>query len=365
MKKILIIPAIAILLLAACGKKQEVKKEDIKFALSDTMVHMIALDTVSFCNVDDELSLSGEVSFNENNVVKIFPRSSGQVTESRISLGDHVTKGQVLAVIRSADIAANYSDMNSASADVAIAKRQMETAESLYQSGINSEREYTEAKQNYQKALAAKNKIQSVLNINGGTKTDAGGDYVITSPIDGYVVEKKVAAGAFIRPDMGDNLFTISDLHNVWVYANVYESDIAKVKQGSEVNVIPMAYPDKVYKGKIDNTSQVLDPSSKAMHVKITLNNKDMLLKPDMFVKVVVNNAGSSNAVCVPTKALVSQDGRDYVVAYNQRDDMNIAQVKIAKTVGDKTYLINSNLASGQKLIVKNQLLVFNQLLNN
>ena len=183
MKRIAI-PVIAMLILTACSKKEE-KKAETRFVLSDTMMHMIQLDTVSYCNIDDELSLSGEVSFNENSVVKIFPRSSGQVIDSKVSLGDHVSKGQVLAVIRSADIAGSYSDLNSANADVAIAKRQMETAESLYKSGINSEREYTEAKQNYQKALAVKNKAQSILSINGGTKTDAGGDYILTSPING------------------------------------------------------------------------------------------------------------------------------------------------------------------------------------
>lgn len=351
------------LLLAACGKKEE-KKEETKFVLSDTMMHMIQLDTVSYCNIDDELSLSGEVNFNENSVVKIFPRSSGQVIDSKVSLGDHVSKGQVLAVIRSADIAGSYSDLHSANADVAIAKRQLETAESLYESGISSEREYTEAKQNYQKALAVKNKALSILNINGGTKTDAGGDYVLTSPINGYIVEKKVATGAFIRPDMGDNLFTISDLQNVWVYANVYESDIAKVKPGSEVKVVPMAYPDKTLTGKIENISQILDPESKAMHVRIILSNKDMLLKPDMFVKVIVNSSIGASATCIPTKALVSQDGKNYVVTYNTPDNMQIEEVDIIKTVGNKTYISNTNLPRAQKLVVRNQLLIFNQLLN-
>ena len=362
MKRIAI-PVIAMLILTACSKKEE-KKAETRFVLSDTMMHMIQLDTVSYCNIDDELSLSGEVSFNENSVVKIFPRSSGQVIDSKVSLGDHVSKGQVLAVIRSADIAGSYSDLNSANADVAIAKRQMETAESLYKSGINSEREYTEAKQNYQKALAVKNKAQSILSINGGTKTDAGGDYILTSPINGYIVEKKVSTGAFIRPDMGDNLFTISDLQNVWVYANVYESDIAKVKQGSEVKVIPMAYPDKILTGKIENISQVLDPESKAMHVRIILNNKDMLLKPDMFVKVIVNSSIGTSATCIPTRALVSQDGKNYVVTYNKRDDMKIVEVNLMKTVGNKTYISNTNLPRAQKLVVKDQLLIFNQLLN-
>lgn len=353
---------LAATLLAACGKKEEKKEENTKFVLSDSMQHMIALDSVRYCNIQDEISLSGEVSFNENNVVKIFPRSSGQILESHVSLGDHVSKGQILAVIRSADIAGNYSDLAGANADLAIAKRQMESQESLYKNGIASQREYTEAKQNYEKALAAKNKVESVLNINGGSRSSAGGQYQVVSPIDGYIVEKKIAAGSFIRSDMADNMFTISDLKNVWVYANVYAQDISKVKEGYQVKVVALSYPDKVFEGTIDKVSEVLDPQSKALRVRVTLNNKDMLLKPEMFAKVVVSNQEGSKAICVPSAALVPQDAKNYVVVYKSKDDVKVAEVNLIKTVGTTSY-VTSGVEPGQIVITKFQNLIFNQLM--
>lgn len=362
MKQYLTLSLVALSLLSACGKKEQQAEENKKFVLSDSMQHMITLDTVRTCNVADEISLSGEISFNENNVVKVFPRSSGQIIESRVSLGDKVSKGQVLAVIKSADVASNYSDLSSANADLAIAKRQMDNAQSLYKSGISSEREYTEAKQNYEKALATKNKVQSVININSGGSSSVSGTYSLTSPIDGYIVEKKIATGSFIRPDMGDNLFTISDLKNVWVYANVYEADIPKVKEGYNVRVIPMSYPNKVMTGKVDKISQVLDPQSKAMRVRVTLDNSNMLLKPEMFAKVIVSNEEGDRSICIPTAALVANEGKDYVVVYNGNDDLKIAEVSILKTVNEKTY-ITSGVEPGQRLITKNQILIFNQLM--
>ncbi|XZF13697.1 efflux RND transporter periplasmic adaptor subunit [Chitinophagaceae bacterium MMS25-I14] len=361
MKQSIALSLLAITLLAACGKKEEKKEENTKFVLSDSMQHIIAVDTVGYCNISDEISLSGEVSFNENNVVKIFPRSSGQVLESRVSLGDHVSKGQVLAVIRSADVAGNYSDLSSTSADVNIAKRALDNTESLYKSGIASEREYTEAKQNYDKALAARNKVQSVININGGAKSSAGGQYELISPIDGYIVEKKVATGAFIRPDMGDNLFTISDLKNVWVYANVYAQDIPKVKEGYHVKVVALSYPDQAFEGTVDKVSEVLDPQSKALRVRITLDNKNMLLKPEMFAKVIVSNEEGTKATCIPSAALIPQDTKNYVVVYKSKDDVTIAEVNLIKTVGDKSY-ITSGVEPGQQVITKFQNLVFAQL---
>jgi cobalt-zinc-cadmium efflux system membrane fusion protein len=362
MKQNIILLFVALAFLTACEHKAPEEAKDKKYVLSDTMKHMIKIDTAEYCTATQELSLSGEVSFNDNNVVKVFPRSSGQVVDAKVSLGDKVTKGQVLAIIRSADVAGNYSDLSSANADVAIAKREMDNQAALYKNGIASEREYTEAKQNYEKALASKNKAQSIININGGGRTNASGEYVVTAPIDGFIVEKKVATGSFIRPDMGDNLFTISDLKNVWIYANVYEADIPKIKEGYNVRVIPMSYPDKDFAGKIDKVSQVLDPQSKAMRVRITLDNKDMLLKPDMFAKVIVDNAAGEKTVCIPTRSLIPQDGKNYVVVYNNDSDLQISQINILRTVNDRTY-VQDGIQVGQKVISQNQILIFNQLL--
>lgn len=354
---------IAAVAFTGCKEKQEPQKQDTGFVLSDTMAGMIQLDTVRSARIDDALTLSGEISFNENTVVKIFPHSSGQVVETKVSLGDKVQKGQVIAVIKSADVAGNYADLSGAEADVAIAKRQLDNAESLYKSGISSEKDYTEARQNYLKAEAAKQKIQSVLSINGGN-SQPGGVYSITAPINGYIVEKKVTAGAYIRPDMGDNLFTISDLKEVWVWANVFEADIPKVQQGAPVQVSTLAYPGKSFSGKIDQVSEVLDPANKAMRVRINLPNDGLLLKPEMFAKVQVTNAGTDSAIAIPTKALVQQNGKDFVVVFNSKKDIKVAPVEVLRTLGDITYL-HSGVTPGQLVVTKDQLLLFEQLQNN
>src|SRR5215831_2882423 len=220
------------------------------FCLSDTMKRMITIDTAITCPIDNQTQLSGEISFDENKVVKIFPRSSGEVIECRVSPGDKVQQGQVLAVIKSADVAGNYEDLSEADADINIAKKQLDNEESLYSSGIASEREYSDAKENYRKALAAKRKIESVININGGSHSNENGTYILTAPISGYVVEKNINAGNFIREDMNENLFVISDLKDVWVQANVFENDIAKIHQGSDVHITTLAYPDKIFTGR-------------------------------------------------------------------------------------------------------------------
>lgn len=362
-KYILILACLITVGFIACSEKKEDKVAVKKFVLSDTMSKMIAIDSVSSCYINDEITLNGEISFNENSVNKVFPRSSGQVVECKVTLGDKVQAGQVLAILKSADVAGNYADLSSANSDIIITKRQLDNTEALYKNGISSEKEYTEAKQNYEKALSAKGKIQSIININGGSGSNAGGTYNLISPISGYIVEKKVNTGNFIRADMGDNLFTISDLKNVWVNANVFEADIPKVKEGFAVQVTTLTYPDKIIPGKIDKMSQVLDPTNKTLRVRIKLENPDLLLRPEMFARVIVTNKENLKAICIPTKALISLNGKSYVVTYKSKSEMKIAEVNILKNGDNRTYLIDG-VVPGEKIITQNQLLIFQQLLN-
>ncbi len=359
----LFIITIAAITFISCGENPPPVDADKSkpFTLSDTMMNLIKTDSVRMCGVSDELQLSGEVSFDENKVFKVYPRSSGQVMQSPLTLGDKVQAGQTLAVIKSADVAGNYADVSSADADIAIAKREMDNQESLFKSGIASEREYNEAKEDYEKAMAAKRKITSQIEINGGQGATASGTYVLTAPVSGYVVEKNVNQGDFIRTDMGSSLFTISNLKDIWVWANVFEADINKVKEGTSVEVTTLAYPDKVYTGKIDKLSEVLDPNNKALRVRIKLDNPDLTLKPEMFAKVTVNNVSNEQATCVPTSALIEQNGKTFVVVYNNKSDMKIAEVDVLKTSGKRTF-VNNGVTPGQQVITENELLVFQQL---
>ena len=358
------ITTLSIIFLGSC--KTESKKEDVakKVCVSDSMTSRIRLDTALETNISTQLQLSGEVGFDENKVVKIYPFSSGQVLEVKVSLGDKVTAGQVLAVIKSADIAGNYSDLKTTGSDIAIAKRQMDNAKLLFEKGISSEKEYEEAKENYQKALTANQKITDALHINGGGNTSANGMFTIKAPMSGYIVEKKVNTGNYIRTDNADNLFTISDLKEVWIWANVFETDISKIKEGYSAQVKTLAYPDKIFKGKVDKISEVLNPDNKVMRIRINLPNEGLLLKPEMFTNVLIENQEQSKAVSIPSDAMVFDGGKNYVVIYKGKCDLSLSEVKVFKTENNRAY-IGSGLNKGDIIISKNQVLFYNAILEN
>jgi cobalt-zinc-cadmium efflux system membrane fusion protein len=359
--KALVTGLAALTLLAACKHKTEEAVESKQVCVSDSMAKLITIDTAKTTTMKDELNLSGEVSFDDNNVVKVFPFSSGQVLEVKVSLGDKVTKGQTLAVIRSADVAGNYTDLTATDADLSIAKRQLSQAEYLYKNGISSERDYTEAKEGYNKAVAASSKIKQQLAINGGGNTSASGTLVVKAPQSGYIVEKNITQGSFIRPDNAGSMFTISNMQDVWIWANVFESDISKVKQGYTAKVTTLAYPDKVFMGKVNEISSVLDPDNKVMKIKIALPNPGMLLKPEMFTSVTITNSENQQAVSIPAKAVVFDNSKYYVVVYNSKCDLKVREVSVIKSVDDVSY-ISSGLKPGDLIVSKNQLMLYDAL---
>jgi len=366
MKTIKSITAIVLLIAISfsCKQKQVIVEENTKVCISDSLSKIIRIDTAGTSNIEDELSLSGEISFSDTKVVKVYPFSSGKVVQVKVSLGDKVSQGQILAIIKSADVAGNYSDLSTSGNDVAIAKRQLENTESLYKNGIASEREFTEIKQNYQKALTNAAKVQTQININGGGHTSADGNYVVTAPRSGYVVEKKISEGAFIRNDNADNMFTIGDISEVWVIANVYETDIAKVKEGFKVKITTLAYPGKEFLGVIDKVGQIMETDSKVMKVKVKLTNSDHLLKPGMFASVLIENKGNEKLVYIPENSFVSDYGKDYVVVYHDKCNLEIKKISIVKTVGDKIF-IRAGLKAGEKVVVGNQILLFKAIMDS
>ncbi len=354
----------AVVALASCEEKKTGTMESKQVCVSDSLAKMIEVDTARESAMKNELNLTGEVSFDENNVVKVFPFASGQVMKVNVSLGDKVTAGQVLAVIRSADVAGNYSDLTSAKADLAISKRQLQQAEYLYKNGISSERDYTEAKENYNKAVAADNKLREQIAINGGGNTNAAGTLVVKAPRSGYIVEKNITSGNYIRPDNGSSMFTISDMKDVWIKANVFESDIAKVRVGYTAHITTLAYPGKVFTGKVDNVGSVLDSDSKVLTVRISLPNPDMLLKPEMFTNVMVSNNEAAQAVAIPAGAVVFDSGKNYVVIYRDKCNLSVREVNVIKSVEDTTY-VAAGIKPGERVISKNQLLLYNALVGD
>jgi cobalt-zinc-cadmium efflux system membrane fusion protein len=344
--------------LYSCSEKKAAAEDKPGFILPDSLLKTIEIDTVSSSRLLNSLTLTGKVDFNGDQVIKIYPAISGQVSDIKVMLGDYVKKGQPLAVIKSTEMAGFSNDYTLAKSNLALAKKSLDAANDMYKSGLASQRDQLAAQESYNQALSSLQKAQRVLNLNGGS---LNGDYTVKAPIDGFIVEKQVNNNMVIRTDNSTGIFTISDLKNVWVIANVYESNIANVRTGDSVQVTTLSYPGKIFHGKVDKILNVLDPANKVMKIRIVLPNPGYLLKPEMFASVLVRNTENRVMVSIPSSALIFDHSQYYVLIYKSPSDISIRPVQVMNTVGGRSF-ISSGLSEGEKLIGSQALLIYQEL---
>lgn len=349
---------IGIVVFAGCKSDPQNTAERAKFVISDSLLKTIQIDTVQKCPLVNTLTLTGKVSFNEDKVARIFPMVSGIITGVNVQLGDHVNTGQRLGVIRSPEMAGYGNDLVSAKTNLLIAQKNMDAAEDMYKSGLMSQKDFITAQELYKQSKSQLNRSNEVLQINGG---NTEGEFVVRSPINGFVVEKQINNDMAIRADNTNNLFTISDLKNVWIIANVYESNISQVHLGDSVDVTTLSYPGRVFHGKVDKILNVLDPTNKVMKIRILMPNPDYALKPEMFASVTVVNKSNREALCVPASSLIFDNSQYFILIYKSQSDVRITPVQVISSNANRSY-ISGNVNEGDKVIGSNVVLIYSAL---
>ena len=353
------------MMVASCGKKSNESDTMTKFCIPDSLAKIITIDTVKSEKVISDLKLPGKSTFNEDNVVKVFPLVSGHVMDVKVSLGDYVEKGQLLAVLQSSDMANYYNDFKAAQSDLAITKENLDVTNDLYRSGLRSQKDLVLAQNEYYRALAQYNKVKEVMKIYGGAVQSIdsfGSRYSIKSPISGFIVEKNINSGMELRSDDADNVFTISDLKEVWAVANVYETDISKIEIGSIAEIVAISYPERKFFGKVERISNMLNPETNVMTVKIRLNNADYALKPGMFANFSILFPENKKMMVLHKDPVLFDENKNYVLLYKDKCDVSMQQIKIVNTFSNNIYFESKTLKPGDLVISKNGLFIFTAL---
>ena len=348
------------LLCSSCSEKAVAKEERKTYELSDSLLQVVKVTDVIMGPQIDAITLTGKVAFNDDNVAKLYPLVSGNVSGIKIMLGDFVSAGQALAIVKSSEMAGYGNDLIGAETNLRIAQINLAKTKDMYKSGLASMPDSLNAAMTFEQAKASLVRTNQVLKINGGSKK---GDYVVKSPISGFVVEKNVNNAMTIRADNGNAMFTISDLKNVWIWANVYESNIDRIHIGDNVTVETISYPGKILNGKIDKMMNVLDPTNKVMKVRIVLPNEGYLLKPEMFTTITVSNKLQKEALTIPSGALIFDHSQYFVIVFKSKQEMIITPVQLINSVSGNTY-VASGIKPGDRVITNQTLQIYNQLNN-
>jgi cobalt-zinc-cadmium efflux system membrane fusion protein len=352
---ILSLPVLA-LSLFTCREKVELKTAP--FTLTDTMLARCEFYTVKENYLKNEFKFYGKIVADNNKMAQVYPAVGGVVLKIDVELGDYVKQGQVLATIRSSEVAEFQKERYDAQNNLALAEKNLQVAHDLFEGKLASEKDVLAAEKDLERA---KNELSRINEVYGIYNLDKGSIYNITAPISGFVVAKDINQNELLRSDKGDVLFSIAEINEVWVLINVNESDIEKVKLGYDAEIKTISFPNDRFYGKVDKIFNAIDPETKAMKARVKIDNPDFRLKPEMNATIVLRFSENRKMVAVPSAALIFDKSRNYVMRYFSRDRIKTRLVDVFRQVGDTAYIL-SGLQRGEKIITRNSLLVYDAL---
>jgi cobalt-zinc-cadmium efflux system membrane fusion protein len=271
------------------------------------------LVAVSDQQVQDQLHVAGSVTPDVSRTVPVVSMGSGRVIEIKARLGDQVKKGQPLLTISSSDLASAFSDYQKFTADEVLAKRQLDRSQFLFSHGAAPQKDLEAAEDADKKAKVDTATAAERIRLLGGDINHPTSVIELSAPVSGVIVEQNVTGSAGVKSlDNSPNLFTIADLSAVWIIGDVYENDLGKVRLGQQAEVRFNAFPDRVFKGRVSNIGQILDPNTRAAHVRLEIDNPGGVLRPNMFGTVTFFAPGKAMPA-VPAAAVLRLHDKSWV----------------------------------------------------
>ncbi|QEC74549.1 efflux RND transporter periplasmic adaptor subunit [Mucilaginibacter ginsenosidivorax] len=351
MKKILYIPAALVLLVAACTSKPKDKKAELADLLKQqseingkvtklqsevgsadsgktTDVSTVAIKTSTFTNY---VQIQGKIDAQDN--VTAYSQSPGNITAIFVKVGQHVSKGQVLAQL---DNSALRQTIAQSEAQVSLNQTLYDRQKNLWDQKIGTEVQFLQA----QTSLQASKKALSALR-------EQAAMYRITSPINGTVDQMDLKLGQVIQPGQPGTGIRIVNADVLKVKADVPESYSGSVNTGNDVKILVPDANDSLVT-KVTFAAKVIDPTSRSFGVEIKLPVRKTL-RPNMTAIIQIANYTKANTIAIPVKAIQKSEEGDYVLL-NANGIAKRVNVKSGGTYGGQTEIL-SGLKAGDQLI--------------
>jgi len=179
----------------------------------------------------------------------------------------------------------------------------------------------------------------------------------IFAPIAGTVVQRKIGPGQYVNAGASDPVYVIGDLSTVWMTAFVRESDCANVAIGQEVTFNVLALPGRPLSARLNYVATAIDPATRRLLVRATIDNKDSVLKPEMFANVTIYSAGDRPAVGVPKQALIYEGDQVRIWVAHPDRTIELREIKPGLINGDLVEVVG-NLKPGEQIVTKGALFI-------
>jgi cobalt-zinc-cadmium efflux system membrane fusion protein len=363
-----------LLLIASCSRPPE----ETKPAESSAPTNVIQMELeaqkhvglrvapAEFTQLTEYLQVTGTVQPVDSRVSQIRPLARGRLDEVFVKVGDRVRRGQPLAQFDNIEAgelvsqhAAAQAELGRLKVQLATLARQAERNKNLAEIGAAPKKDYElsvaeqqEAEQNIQSqesvlaGLAARLKRFGVTPGDPGSATTAS----LQAPFDGVVIKVNSAPGRVVEPS--DELFTIADLSQVWVQAEVYEKDLGRIRIGQMATITVDTYPGERFSGRVSYIGDFLDPQTRTARVRCEVLNPGTRLKLDMFASVQLPTTFSRKAIAVPQAALQQLEAKTVVFVSKGPTAFEVRTVKTGNTVQSRTEIVEG-LSAGEPIVVQ------------
>lgn len=303
--------------------------------------------------------LNGRLAWDDDVTARIFAPISGRVVEIPANPGQSVAVGDVLAKIQSPDFGQAQADARKAIADFNQSERALNRARDLLAHGAAAEKDVESAENDHAHALSEKERAMATLSMYGGNpdSNNVNGIFSLKAPITGVVVDKSVNPAQEVRSDqVGDKpLFVISDPTRLWLFLDVTETAATALSLNEEVTIRSRALPDRIFHGRIEVISEGLDPATRTIKARCSVDNSEKLLRAEMYVSSDV--ASQATGVDIPTEAVFLKDNSHYVFVETAQGQFERQTVKLGLETNGRS-VVTSGLSAGQRVVTEGCLLL-------
>lgn len=310
---------------------------------------------------------SGKAGFDQEHLSYVSSPLVGRVVDLHARPGQHVTQGDSLAVIDSPDLGSASSEFIKARADLLLAERSYKLAQELSAAKAMARKDFQKAEDEFVKAKADLRRTRERLVSLGVPEAELDkpldalhvrSQFNLPAPLSGTVVERSVTLGQMVGSDAAQRLFVIADLTTLWVTADIYEKDLSLIRPGQNVGVQAAAWPQETFAGHIDYVGDTVDPATRTIKVRLSVDNRRLLLKPEMFVTVAVETGGNATVLSVPVAAVHGEAaGQPYVFLAVDGDRFVRHAVTLGARLGDAV-AIASGLNEHDRVVTEGSLLL-------
>lgn len=329
----------------------------LRFPVGAPQLAQLRIETAEVAPVPLTEPLAARIAYNEDTTVRFFAPVAGRVTQIHVQIGDTVKPGQALMTLDAPDLGAALADQAKAKAESTQKQSALHRARTLFEGEAISRRELETAESEASQALAEAQRANlRVSNFTRGVAVN-GQSLVLRSPISGVVSERSATPGLEVRPEADKALLVVANLRQLRVTIDLPEKDLDKIAIGQRLKIEANAYQDRSFDGQVERISPVVDPATRRIQVRSTVDNEDGALKPEMYVRVHLLADSHHEAVRIPISALLIEGLKNHVFIEKEPGALEKREIEVDLQTREFAY-VSKGVTGGERIVSAGALLL-------